>query len=138
MSTQTLSNPYKFRAYRNASLTPTASAATKTPFDSEDYDTNGNFASGTYTAPVNGFYRFSGRLATTTTRFFISLYKNSVEVARGNDCTIVNSNIGSIVTTELQLTAGDTVELWYFTASTNTIEVGSALAYFTGSLISHT
>ncbi len=48
--------PYKFLAYHNT--TQSLATGATVAFNTELYDTNNNFASNTYTAPVDGFYKF--------------------------------------------------------------------------------
>src|ERR1043165_2508922 len=54
-----LSNPYKFSVYHNTTQSITTGADRQISFNTEDYDTNSNFASNNYTAPVAGFYMFT-------------------------------------------------------------------------------
>lgn len=135
-STTTVTNPYKFRAYRNAALTLTSGAATKLVCDVESYDSNSNFATGTYTVPVSGFYHFSGRISATTTRMFISIYVGGVETARGMDVAYSSSIMGPVISVDLQLSATNTVDLYYFSAGAVSLDVGSTQSYFAGHLIS--
>ena len=82
------SNPYKFKAYRNAAANAGSSPTyTKVVFDTELYDTNNNFASGTYTAPVTGFYQFSWCIgfAVTSGNSATALYLNGATHAWGNE-----------------------------------------------------
>jgi hypothetical protein len=58
-------NPYKFRVYRGSAQN-VGTSFTKVSYDNEVFDTNNNFASGTYTAPVNGFYQFNASYQVTT------------------------------------------------------------------------
>lgn len=135
---QSLSNPYKFRVYRNAALTANAASASKLTFDAEDFDTNNNFATGTYTAPVAGFYVFGGRFTSTTTRSFASIYKNGAEEARGLDFVATSGEIGPVVSTLVQCAQGDTIELYYYTQGAVSIGTGRTQSYFYGHLISQT
>ncbi len=137
--TDQLLNPFKFNVYRAAAYTTVSNALTKMPVDTKDYDTSTNFDVVTnfrFTVPFTGFYRFSGRYSTATTRALITLYKNGAEVRRGQDTSVASGNIGAQVNADISLVAGDYIELWYLTAAAVTLDVGLPQAYFSGHLIS--
>ena len=135
-------NPYKFSVYRGTAWTTGNFTSTKVVFDTEEYDTNNNFATGTYTVPVNGFYLFSssiGELSTTAAGIpIVSLYKNGAEVKRGQEQPSGETgNTTSTLTALYQCTAGDTIEI-YFRGS-NTSGVAAAVGtWFTGILMCRT
>lgn len=130
-------NPYKFRVRRVAAQTTTAGAFTKIAFDTEDYDTNNNFASGSYTAPVNGFYHFNARAAGNgNTQLIIALYKNGAFLERGGH-QLINAVQGVIYSNDVELDAGDVMDIYLFGDAAVAIEVGTG-CYFSGHLISET
>lgn len=136
-------NPYKFRAYLAANITSVAATVTKMPLAAELFDTNSNYDALTnyrYTVPVSGFYFLQGQMATTTTRAELTILKNGAEISRGNDFTTASTNNSPAVSTFLQLTVGDYVELHYFTTSATTIngDVNGSLTWFCGFLVSQT
>lgn len=135
-----LSNPYKFRAYRNAALNSPNATNAKITFDAEDYDTNNNFASGTYTVPVNGFYHFSARFSvgTSSAVAYIMIYKNGSPVGRGTLGKANAEYAGHVLSADLRLTAGDTIEIYAYTSQILAYETGSIHCYFSGFLISAT
>lgn len=138
-ATAVVTNPYKFSAYRNAAYTTAAAALTKLPFDTELYDTNGNFDNVTnnrYVAPVAGFYQFNSRTSFTTTRGILTLYKNGSEVKRGDDQTVASSAIGINVSGVIQLAATDYVEVFYFSQGAVAMDVGQVNTWFDGHLVS--
>lgn len=144
LATQTLSNPYKFSAYRAAAQNAGNATFAIVNFDTELFDTNNNFDVSTnigrYTAPVAGFYQFNARVGTNqgsgTHRLLASLYQNGVEVSRGNDVQAGFFN-GSQVSDLLQLAAGDYVEVYTFADAALAIEPGRATARFSGFLFSN-
>jgi len=116
-------NPYKFSAYRNAAANTGNGVFAKLAFDTELFDTNGNFASGTYTAPVAGFYQFSSFVEIMTTadgvQISIELYKNgSVHKRLGVSSSSSASNTGVGGSVTVQANAGDTFEIWTYATTT--------------------
>lgn len=137
------SNPYKFSAYRNAAADTGNGALAKITFDTELYDTNGNFATGTYTASVSGFYFLTAKMQVNEshTRAFITLYKNGAEFFRGIDNETAAIARESYNLVELvQAVASDTFEVYAFGSAALTIEVSSqaVMAQFKGFLLSRT
>lgn len=143
VSDAVLSNPYKFSAYKSGAQNLASGTVTKVLFATENYDTNSNFASSTYTVPVNGFYTISSTLkigATAANSYFIMIYVNGVEKRRGPEIIPgYSNNFGVFVHDTLQLTAGQTVEIYAYSGTgTGAIATGSNISYFTGELISRT
>jgi len=80
-----------FSAYLSAGQSGiTSSTSTKIAFDSEEFDTNNNFASSRFTPTVGGYYQINGVMSGggTFTRAFLSIYKNGSEFKRGNDLLV--------------------------------------------------
>ncbi len=132
-------NPYKFRARRTSALSLTASTHTKIVFDTEDFDSNSNFASGTYTAPVAGFYQFNARFsASHTVQILITLYKNGSAYQRGGH-ELSNGTTGVTYSDIIQLAANDTIDMYAFTEGAGVVEVSAgSQPYFSGYLVSQT
>lgn len=137
---------HKFRAYRNSAQNTSGGSYAKINFDSENFDTGNNFDSSTnyrFTAPVAGFYQFSGAVNLPTggtTILILTLYKNGVEVSRGNqiaNTATTNSN-GAVVTDLLQLSSSDYVEAYVYCNGTVAITTGSVYTYMSGCLFSQT
>lgn len=131
------SNPYKFSAYRNAAANSGNGAFAQVVFDTEIFDTNSNFASGTYTAPVAGFYQFNAEINFTAgTACITSIFKNGAEYHRG-DQMATSGSMG--VAALMQLAAGDTVDIRAFGNVTIALGVGATtLSWFNGFLLSRT
>lgn len=137
------SNPYKFKAYRNAAYTPANSTITKYPWDAEEFDTNNNFdtTNNRYVCPVSGFYYFSTHMqtGTTTARILIMLYKNGAEHNRLFDINVSASQTNGGGSTIVQAAAGDYFEIFYFMVNVSANAVGNSLQQsFEGFLISRT
>lgn len=138
-----LSNPYKFSAYRNAAWTQT-NATTKIVFDTELYDTNNNFASGTYTVPLTGFYHFDSSANISSNAdaqdFSLIVYKNGSQLVPGfqNTTSKGSGTIGANVSIDVSLTAGDTIDIYGFWSGSSVSGGTGVSIYFTGHLISKT
>ena len=91
-----------FSAYQSSAQTLTNSVITKLLFQTEEFDTNNNFASSTFTPTVAGYYQinsfvYSGNTAGT---FSLFLYKNGSNYKRigiGQQSTGCNSNGAALV-----------------------------------------
>lgn len=141
LSIQTISNPYKFRAYRNAAANTGNGAFATVAFDTESYDTNNNHSAGTYTAPITGYYWFAGGISVGSDNVdtAVGLFKNGTEFARGGQGTFGAVSASYTVSDLIPLTAGDTVTLAAFAASTKALNVGaSSQNYLSGFLVSTT
>lgn len=132
-------NPYKFGAYLAGSAT--AGSFTKIGFDAEEFDTNNNFDStstkGTYTAPVAGFYFFTGTCQLPSAGVnAISLFKNGVELKRGNETDTTMAGVYN-VNALVQLAAADTIDFRAF-GSGGTVLTGASHTFCSGFLTSQT
>lgn len=143
--TTTDSNPYKFRSYLSAAQNTGNAAFALVQFNVENYDTNNNFDvttnKGRYTVPVSGFYQINAHIAVagTPTIFIISLYKNGSEYARGGDIRATAAIQGICYSDNVQLTAGDYLEIFSFGSSAVALDVStSAQCYFSGILMCRT
>jgi len=148
---QALKNPYKFSVYRNSAFNQPGGTAV-TPFDTKSYDTGSNVDvttnKGRFTAPIAGFYHFSSTVTLQTTTadiYSITLYINGSATggkAGTSEANSISQTIGLTVAGDLQLSAGDYVEVVTFNGSgTNkTMSVGNApqVTFFSGFLISAT
>lgn len=143
-STTSISNPYKFSAYRNAAWV-TSSSPTVVAYDTELFDTNNNFDittnKGRYTAPVSGFYVFVGAFNDTTstsTLRYAAIYVNGSPKLNGDVSTTTAANNVMVVHGLLQLTAGDYVEIYATAGAGSTGGIGQTATYFQGFLQSRT
>jgi hypothetical protein len=67
-----------FSAYQNTAQTLSSATLTKITFDTEEYDTNNNFASSRFTPTVAGYYLVSGKVQSNAsyTAGITAIYKN--------------------------------------------------------------
>ena len=132
-----------FSAYAGASTTLTNNADTKVLFDTEEFDTNSNFASSRFTPTVAGYYQINGAVRIQTVSYgntvYITLYKNGAAYKLGN--LVIQPNTGDpifIVTSVVYMNGStDYVEIYAYQnfGSTRTTQASSATTYFNGAMV---
>lgn len=146
LSLVAVANPYKFRAYRGTAWTASTSPQ-KIQFDTEDYDTGGNYDNVTnyrFTAPISGFYHFSASIASAQSNgigYGIQLYKNGSAAASGTRVISgFNTAFGIVthVSADIQLIANDYIEIYYICGTSDTGSATTDTTWFSGHLISAT
>lgn len=148
ISSKALHNPVNFKAYRNASWS-TGGAFTTVPFDAVDWDTSGNFSTGThlFTAPYNAFYTFVLKVAIDTTGATNGLFASLVVVrlAGGTENyygpivnTATSTTVIVLTVEDLKLLTGDTVKGTIFSPSGLTGDTGDTITSLSGRLTSYT
>ena len=90
------SNIPAFSAYKATSQSITSSTFTKITFSSEEYDTNSNFASSTFTPTIAGYYMigagYNAAGGGTPSRTILDIYKNGNQVRRLFDVSTRSDN----------------------------------------------
>jgi hypothetical protein len=128
-----------FSAYLNSNQSITAGTGTKILFDTEDFDTNNNFASSRFTPTVAGYYQLNCGVSVTyasgtVTRVILQIYKNGISWTLPQDlATVVVRTSGSIL---IYLNGStDYVEIygWIFGVTSPAFEAGRT-TFFSGSL----
>jgi len=134
-------NPYCFRAYNSTTTSLTDATNVRILFQTENYDFNNNFASSTYTVPINGIYHFDAKVqingAVSTGVLFTSyVYVNGANAVEGT-LIIPGTFAGVQLSTDISLTAGDTVEIYaqQDSAGVETTKTGSEQTFFSGHLV---
>jgi len=76
-----------FSAYQTSATSLTGGAWTKITFDTEQFDTNNNFASSTFTPTVAGYYQVNAQIQyniASVANANIRIYKNGSALIQGN------------------------------------------------------
>lgn len=154
LSTQAISNPYKFRAYRTADVSNSDNTSYDIVFNAEEFDTNNNFntTTGQYTIPVTGYYQINANArinGTTGTGWLwqatLILFKDStsvddeqIYVYDQGRFTFITLHIGGLY----YFTAGQVLKVRAY-ADVNTVTNwvltgGTAVTNFSGFLVSQT
>jgi len=127
-----------FIAYKNTNQSISSSTFTKVTFQAEEYDTNNNFASSTFTPTVAGYYLigagFNAGAGGAPSRSIIDIYKNGNQVRRVFDTsTRCDNACGS--TLIYMNGSTDYLEVYaYIIASSPQIYGSSSDTFFTGFL----
>lgn len=117
----------------------TSGVYTKVTFNTENFDTNNNFTSSTFTPTVAGYYQINGRVDSETsgsiTRLLIAIFKNGIEATRGGDMLAGNA----VVVSDVIYCNGTTdyIEIYTYMIGTSLVARANVanLTYFSGSMI---
>lgn len=129
-----------FSAGNNATQSISSGVATKVLFQSEEFDTNSNFASSTFTPTVAGYYQVIGGCSTGGLQSFsyCAVHKNGTEYKRGLQGAST-SGVLSNLTTALVYCNGSTdfVEIYWFQASgtSQTLVADATRNYFQAAMV---
>jgi len=122
-----------FSAYKSTTQSLSSATFTKITFDTEEFDTNNNFASSRFTPTVAGYYQITGVVNNGTgTQTVSTIYKNGSIFKNGT-----NSSAYSAVATALIYLNGSTdyVELYGYFGTGTTTGSGAEQTYFQGVLV---
>jgi hypothetical protein len=128
-----------FRAYQStAQSTLTANVETKILLQTEDWDTNSNFASSRFTPTVAGYYQINGSVQINgTTAYLVSiLYKNGSVYKYG---TYIPTSLDSPVSVVSDVVyfngSNDYIELYAGTGTSLATTAGTRVTTLSGSLV---
>lgn len=129
-----------FSAYPNATLSISTNTSTKILFQTEEFDTNNNFASSTFTPTVAGYYQLSTLVGTTTvitSEAIIWIAKNGSVYKYLADPYA--SSIGMLGGSCLVYANGTTdyfeVYMVQYSGSTRTISSSNQVVWFQGAMV---
>ncbi len=125
-----------FSAYKSATQSITTTTFTKVTFQTEEFDTNSNFASSTFTPTVAGYYQVQFAVApdTTTSNTQAAIYKNGTVYKRVFSTA---SSTQSEVTCLVYLNGStDYIEAYAFIIGTSPVIASATdLTYFQASMV---
>ncbi len=127
-----------FSAYNSAATSLASGTNTQVLFATEDFDTNNNFASSTFTPTVAGYYQLNSAISIAggggATEIIAIIYKNGSQFKSGADGgtasfrTVVSSLVYANGTT-------DYFQIFCFSGAARTTEATSAATWFNGILV---
>jgi hypothetical protein len=126
-----------FSVYSAAAQTIGTTVNTKVTFDTEEFDTNNNFASSRFTPTVAGYYQVQGsvRVGSSATTMRLMIWKNGGQYKLGTDINTVVNN-GFVSTLVYCNGTTDYVELYVLLgAGQNTSGGGTSEIWFNGSMV---
>ena len=130
-------NQPAFSAYLSGSQTLASATFTKITFDTEEWDTNNNFASSRFTPTVAGYYSVSCAIGSggTAVRIILDIYKNGSQYKRLADSSALTAIANTNGTTQVYCNGStDYVEVYAFFATSQLVNTG-ANTWFNGSLV---
>jgi len=128
-----------FSAYSSSTQTVSGSTWTKVVCGTEDFDTNSNYSSSTFTPTVAGYYQVNGCVGwdatTSVTRGFVQIYKNGSSSKFLSDINSPNRNGGSCLIYMNGTT--DYLELYGYMTGSGTLYFSASQAgtYFQATLV---
>jgi len=134
-STLAINGP-AFSAYNNTGQSISTNTTTKCNFNTEEWDTNNNFASSRFTPTVAGYYTFSCNIGfqATNSYGFLILYKNG-SVSRY--LTYPQSSMGSMAGGCMDYANGTTdyFEIYIYIVNGQNVNGNASSGYFQGCLV---
>ena len=129
-----------FSAYSSTTQTGVASGVfTKVLFDTEEYDTNSNFASSRFTPTVAGYYQVTARTdwSFTSGACLLTIYKNGTGYKGGHLNGATGSGVAPIASALVYCNGStDYIEIYaYQNNGTNSIFGGIAYTFFQAAMV---
>lgn len=124
------------RAYRSATMSITSSGV-KVAWNAENYDLGSDFSTGTgtFTAPVTGYYFVSATVGVSNLdaggQIYAEIYVNGSLYSRGTRVysTGAGDDPASVVTDIVPVTAGQTIEIYATSSTTEDLQSGTTASY---------
>jgi hypothetical protein len=126
-----------FSAYPNANQTLSATTYTKILFQTEEFDTNSNYASSAFTPTVAGYYQVNTAInwGTAISRGIVKVYKNGADFK--TLCDLQNSTSNAQGGSCLVYCNGSTdyIEIYAYAGAGCTLSASSSPTWFQASMI---
>ena len=136
---QVSGNMPAFSAFAGSATSIANSSFTKILFNTEEFDTNNNFASSRFTPTVAGYYQINAATGLPYITAIISIFKNGTEYKRGIQNSGATNNVGGVIVSSLVFLNGSTdyVEIFAFQNSgiSQTNSADSQTTYFNGAMM---
>ena len=131
-------NQPAFSAYPNAQQTLSSNTLTKILFQTEEFDTNNNFANSTFTPTVAGYYQVQGHIQPNASYSagIVAIYKNGSLYKYGS----YNANGTGVAVPSMSCLvycngSTDYIEFYAAVQSGQAMESGSAFTWFQGCML---
>jgi hypothetical protein len=129
-----------FSARNSSNQSISSGTFTKVTLDTEDFDTNNNFASSTFTPTVAGYYQINCTVrvaGTSVTGSTIVIYKNGSAWFHGSNVNVTSGNQWGVLGTGLLYMNGSTdyVEMYLYITNAGTVSTSRQNTYFQGCLV---
>ena len=143
LGTNVAGNGPAFSAYPSAGTSTPNNTQTKILFQTEEFDTNNNFASSTFTPTVAGYYQINAAIGPptfTSGYHFASIYKNGSLYKSGQLAYVASSINGQVTVSSLVYCNGTTdyIEIYWYQNSGGTITCqagGGPSTWFNGAMV---
>jgi hypothetical protein len=125
-----------FSAYAASPQSITSGVVTKVLFGTEEFDTNNNFASSTFTPTVAGYYQVNAQVYTGTpqSRLIFYIYKNGSSYKTGSDLN--SSAYGTTMSTLVYMNGStDYLDVYVYFSSTANTQNAIGATWFNGSMV---
>jgi len=122
-----------FSAYQSTAQTVSSATATKLLFQTEEFDTNSNFDSSTFTPTVSGYYQISAAVSpgVSSTVMSCRVHKNGSEFKRGS----VTSNTAGVSVLVYCNGSTDYIEIYGYLTAGQALSALDFTTYFQGVLV---
>jgi hypothetical protein len=126
-----------FAAYQSTGVALTAATFTKITFQTEEYDTNSNFASSRFTPTVAGYYQINGawQFGSGGTVTNCAIYKNGTIYKQGTGVGGTAGYGGAVSSLVYFNGSSDYVELYGYASTAKTPLATIDATYFNGALV---
>jgi hypothetical protein len=126
-----------FRAYSAGGQSISAATTTKVLFNTENFDTNNNFASSRFTPTVAGYYQVNAVVSFTTGAGQAVIFKNGSTYQTGIEVTYNASLGGHIPISDIVFCNGSTdyIEIYIYLTTGTTIGSGESNTSFSAAMV---